>query len=132
MAQVYLASARGAAGFEKVVALKILGARQVGQAKMVASLLREAMIGVRLDHENVVQVLDCGEDAGRYFVAMEYVRGFPLTRVIANAGRRPIPIAVAAHIARTVAGALAYVHAFADEDGTPLGLLHGDVSPSNV
>jgi phosphate/phosphite/phosphonate ABC transporter binding protein len=132
MAQVYLASARGAAGFEKVVALKVLGARQVGKPAMVASLLREAMIGVRLDHENVVQVLDCGEDAGKYYVAMEYVRGFPLTRVIANSSRRPIPVAVAAHVARTVAGALAYVHAFAEQDGSPLGLIHGDVSPSNV
>lgn len=132
MAQVYLASARGAAGFEKIVALKILGARQLDDAAMVSSLLREAMIGVRLDHENVVQVLDCGEHEGRYFVAMEYVRGFPLSRVIASSERRPIPIGVAAHVARTVAGALGYVHAFAEEDGTPLGLIHGDVSPSNV
>jgi len=132
MGQVYLATARGAAGFEKVVALKVLGVCDQGNSTLALSLLREAMIGVRLEHENVVQVLDCGEDRGRYFVAMEYIRGFTLGHVIRHVGRGGMPIAVAAHVARTVAGALDFVHRFVELDGTPLGLIHGDVSPSNV
>lgn len=132
MGQVFLASARGPAGFEKVVALKMIGAQKQRDAALISGLLREAMIGVRLDHENVVQVLDCGEDAGHYFVAMEYVRGFTLSRIIRHSFSQPIPVGIAAYITRTLATALDYVHNFADEDGAPLGLIHGDVSPSNV
>ncbi len=134
MGQVYLASAQGAAGFEKVVALKLLSKRHTGDETLVRSLLREAMIGVRLDNERLVQVLDFGEEEGRYFIAMEYVRGFNLSHVIdyVASHKATLPLQVAVHIARTVADALAYIHKFADVKHRELGLIHGDVSPSNV
>ena len=134
MGQVYLASATGSAGFEKRVALKMLGAEQAMDAGLVRSLEREALIGVQLDHENLVQILDYGEHGGRAFIAMEYVRGFSLGSVIKHTkGQgRTIPIGILVHIARKVAEALNYMHHLVDGEGRPLELIHGDVSPSNV
>lgn len=134
MGEVHLASAQGAAGFQKMVALKVLGAKHVGDRHRLHSLLREAMIGVRLDHQHVVQVLDFGEDDGRYFIAMEYVRGFSLSDVIEHsvAHGPPVPLQSAIHVGRALANALDYVHGVTDAGGAPLGLIHGDVSPGNV
>ncbi len=134
MGEVHLARSRGPSGFKKLVALKLLGTRFKGDDARAESLLREALIGVQLDHENVVQVLDFGHADDQYFIVMEYVRGYSLGHVInyARQAGEPIPIDVVAHIARSVAEALHYVHQVRDVDGEPLLLVHGDVSPSNV
>jgi phosphate/phosphite/phosphonate ABC transporter binding protein len=134
MGEVYLASAKGAAGFEKLVTVKILR-RQVSQnPDRVRDLLREAFIGVRLDHENIVQVLDLGEHEGNYFLVMEYVRGFSLRELIAfhSEQSEPFPIRAVAHALRCVADALDYLHRVRGPHKKHLGLIHRDVSPSNV
>ena len=79
---MYLASSRGAAGFEKLVTVKILRKHVSHNPERVSDLMREAFIGVRLDHENIVQVFDLGEHEGMYFLVMEYVRGFSLREVV--------------------------------------------------
>src|SRR5437762_177444 len=81
MSDVYLAAAEGVAGFEKPVVVKMLRA----QGRHVLEVLREAFIGVALDHANIVQVLDVGEHEGRYFIVMEFVRGFTLAHVLEDA-----------------------------------------------
>lgn len=134
MGEVYLASSRGVAGFEKLVTVKILR-RQVSQnPDRVADLLREAFIGVRLDHENIVQVLDLGEHEGTYFLVMEYVRGFSLREVIAfHAEQKEIvPVRPIAHAIRCITDALDYLHKVRGPHKKHLGLIHRDVSPSNV
>lgn len=134
MGEVYLASSKGVAGFEKLVTVKILR-RQVSQnPDRVADLLREAFIGVRLDHENIVQVLDLGEDDGTYFLVMEYVRGFSLRDVISFHAEQnePMPVRPVAHALRCIADALDYVHRVRGPHKKPLNLIHRDVSPSNV
>ncbi len=134
MGEVHLASSQGAAGFEKLVALKLLASEHMADRRRLQSLLREAMIGVRLDHENVVQVLDFGEENGTYFIAMEYVRGFNLSDIIAHerVSGHAMPVRATVCVARAMARALDYVHQFGDRDGGSLGLVHGDVSPGNV
>ena len=135
MGEVHLASWQGAAGFERLVALKILGQRFADDKRRLARLVREAQLGVQLDHEHIVGILDLDVADGQYYVAMEHVRGFNLQQVIAYlAGNgEHLPVAVAVHIVRAVARALDYVHAFAGPTGTkPVGLIHGDVTPSNV
>jgi len=135
MGEVHLAKAVGTGGFEKLVALKILKPTGEASPKHVSSLQREAFIGVHLDHDNVVQILDYGEDDGQRYVAMEYVRGFSLDHVLNylhTGGGEPLDPAVVAHILRTVLGALEYVHGLKDPEGQPLDLIHGDVTPSNV
>jgi eukaryotic-like serine/threonine-protein kinase len=134
MGEVYLASAKGAAGFEKLVTVKILR-RQVSQnPDRVRDLLREAFIGVRLDHENIVQVLDLGEHEGNYFLVMEYVRGFSLRELIAfhSEQSEPFPIRPIVHALRCITEALDYLHRVRGPHKKHLGLIHRDVSPSNI
>jgi phosphate/phosphite/phosphonate ABC transporter binding protein len=134
MAEVHLAKAIGSGGFEKLVALKLLSPGSADRPANVDALQREALIGVHLDHDNVVQILDFGEDEGRTFVAMEYVRGFSLVDILRHGAAEGVslPIRTVVHIVRAVASALDYVHRLTDGTGQPLGLIHGDVSPSNV
>ncbi len=133
MGEVWLATAHGAAGFEKPVVLKLLRPKYAENPERTARLLREAFIGVGLDHSNLVSVLDLGLEGQHYYLAMEYVRGFHLGHYIAHATSEkiPMPVACAVHVARAVAAALDYVHHF-DAAGHAPGLMHRDVSPSNV
>ncbi len=134
MGEVYLASSRGAAGFEKLVTVKILRRQVSSNPDRVSDLLREAFIGVRLDHENIVQVLDLGEQEGTYFLVMEYVRGFSLRELIAFHAEQQqmLPIRPIAHALRCMADALDYVHRVRGPHKKHLGLIHRDVSPSNI
>lgn len=134
MGEVYLANSKGVAGFEKLVTVKILRRQVSTNPDRVSDLLREAFIGVRLDHENIVQVLDLGEQDGTYHLVMEYVRGFSLREVIAFHAEQhePIPIRPVAHALRCVADALDYVHRVRGPHKKHLGLIHRDVSPSNI
>jgi serine/threonine-protein kinase len=128
MGEVYLATAQGAAGFTRPVAVKVLRPGAASDPDKIRRLLREARLGGELDHEHLVQVLDLGEEDGRWYVAMEYVRGYTLGHVIAYVAQHEesIPIQAAVHVVRAVASALAHLH-----DAQP-GLMHRDVSPSNV
>jgi eukaryotic-like serine/threonine-protein kinase len=134
MGEVYLASSRGAAGFEKLVTVKILRKQVSTNPDRVSDLLREAFIGVRLDHENIVQVLDLGEQDGTYFLVMEYVRGYSLRELIAFHAEQKemLPIRPIAHALRCMADALDYVHRVRGPHKKHLGLIHRDVSPSNI
>lgn len=134
MGEVYLANSLGVAGFEKLVTVKILRRHVSQSAERVADLLREAFIGVRLDHENIVQVLDLGEHEGTYFLVMEYVRGFSLRDVISFTSEHgePMPIRPVVHAVRCIADAIDYTHRVRGPHKKPLGLIHRDVSPSNI
>jgi serine/threonine-protein kinase len=134
MGEVYLANAKGVAGFEKLVTVKILRRQVSENPERVSDLLREAFIGVRLDHENIVQVLDLGEHEGTYFLVMEYVRGFSLREVISfHADQREvIPIRPIVHALRCVADSIDYLHRVRGPHKKHLGLIHRDVSPSNI
>ena len=131
---MYLASSRGAAGFEKLVTVKILRKQISHNVDRVSDLMREAFIGVRLDHENIVQVFDLGEHEGTYFLVMEYVRGFSLREVISFTAehREPLGFRPIVHAIRCVADSLDYLHRVRGPHRKPLGLIHRDVSPSNI
>lgn len=133
MGEVYLARAIGPAGFEKTCALKLLNPQLSDDPARVRELLREALIGVELNHPNVVEVLDLGCEDGRHFVAMEYVRGYSLSRVLdyARSDER-MPIESAVHVACAIADALEYLHEATGPGGSRLGLMHGDVSATNI
>ena len=134
MGEMYLARAQGAAGFEKLVTAKILRRHVSASRDRITDLLREAFIGVRLDHENIVQVLDLDEHDGAYFIVMEYVRGFALRELITSFSARGerLPVRAVAHVGRCIADALEYVHRVRGPQRRPLGLIHRDVSPSNI
>jgi serine/threonine-protein kinase len=129
MAEVFLAVAYGASGFEKRVALKTLLPELVGNGELERLLIEEARLGARLSHRNLVQVHDLGIDDGAYYVRMDYVDGLDLGTLLA--ARLPgAPLALL--VAEEVATALDYVHRAVDDAGRPLGLVHRDVSPHNV
>jgi serine/threonine-protein kinase len=129
MAQVYLARVFGASGFEALVAIKALLPAFRGAGEYERLLIEEARLGARLRHRNLVAVHDLGVDQGVYHVCMEYVDGADLATL---AARKAVPPGLALLIAEEIAHALEYVHRLADERGRPLGLVHRDVSPSNI
>jgi serine/threonine-protein kinase len=100
-------------------------------AEFVSMFTDEARILGALYHQNVVQALDFGEHEGKLFLVLEHLEGPSLSRVLLGS---PYGIAapIAAYIGREICCALDYVHTFKDTDGTPLGLIHRDVTPSNV
>lgn len=130
---MHLGCSHGAAGFEKLVAIKVLKSELTRDPEQAKYLREEAHIGVGLEHQNIVQIYDLGHEADSYFVVMEYIRGFSLAKTLAylSKGGERIPVAVSAHIFRGLASALDYVHAQEAPDGGP-PLCHGDVSAANV
>ncbi len=131
MAELYLARQLGAAGYEKVVALKRVLPHLAEDPKFVEMFLNEARLAAGLNHSAIAQVMDFGTDAGEHYMTLEYVHGRSVFQLLREAGRA-LPRAVALTVAHEVAGALHYAHERCGPDGRPLGLVHRDVSPSNV
>jgi eukaryotic-like serine/threonine-protein kinase len=134
MAEVFRAIMPGAEGFKRTLVIKKILSRLSDSAKFVDMFVREARIGSLLNHPNIVQVYDFGNVDGHYFLAMEYVRGRDVLAIIRRLRdmKRPFPLGVAAHIAHEVAACLGYAHGLTGSDGRSLGIVHRDVSPSNV
>jgi serine/threonine-protein kinase len=134
MADVYLAVAIGPAGFNKLLVIKRLRQSLEGEPEVRAMFLDEARLAARLNHRNVVQTNEVGVVDEQYFIAMEYLDGQPLNRVFARARqeKRPVPLGVALHILCDVLAGLQYAHDLADYDGSPLHVVHRDISPQNV
>ena len=129
MAEVWLAQAHGASGFERKVALKLLLPELREHPRMLRALIEEARLGARLQHRNLVQVHDLAVADGIYFLRLDYVEGIDLRTLLART--RPSP-GLALLIAEEIVLALDYLHRARDDDGRPLGLVHRDVSPGNV
>ncbi len=128
--EVLLAVAHGAGGFEKRVALKVLREELRGDAEYERLLLEEAKMAARFDHPNLVGVHDVGLSHGVYWVRMDWVDGADLGALMGSGGMVPEGVALA--VAHGVSEALAYLHGLKDEAGRSYGLVHRDVSPTNV
>jgi eukaryotic-like serine/threonine-protein kinase len=134
MAQVYEANRIGPHGFTKRVALKRILPAIARDPAFVRMFIEEAKLAARLEHPNIVQVFDFGEDMGELFLAMELVDGSSVTHVLRTlaAQGQAVPLEVALHIASQAARALCYAHNACDKEGKPLGIVHRDVSPANL
>ncbi|HEU5055991.1 MAG TPA: serine/threonine-protein kinase, partial [Kofleriaceae bacterium] len=134
MAEVYLARASGIEGFEKNVVIKRLKPELAERPWATELFLQEARIAATLEHPQIAQVHDVGAEGGSYFFAMELVRGQDLRMMLRTARRagRRFPLEVAIRIVAELCGALHYAHEKCGPEGVPLGLVHRDVSPSNV
>jgi eukaryotic-like serine/threonine-protein kinase len=85
-----------------------------------------------MNHPNVVQTSEVGEDGGRYFICMEYLEGQTLSRLLKKTIDGSLPLAARLEIMCQMLEGLSYLHSFSDLDGTPLGLVHRDISPNNI
>nr|MBA3455767.1 protein kinase [Deltaproteobacteria bacterium] len=134
MAEVYKVKTVGIAGFEKIQALKRILPGSAREGRFIRSFIDEARIAVELTHRNIVQVFDFGKADGELFLAMELIEGKDLRTAMSQAVARDLlpPIPVAAYIIAEVAAGLDYAHRKTDGYGGALGIVHCDVSPSNV
>ncbi|MBX3228868.1 MAG: protein kinase [Labilithrix sp.] len=132
MARVYLALSKRAAGFSKLIVLKVL--RQSGEEdpELRRMFLDEARVAALLSHPNVVQTYEAGEDAGELYLAMEYLEGKALSQILAGDGFEQIDRDVHLHVIAEGLLGLHYAHDLADVDGRPLHVVHRDVSPQNL
>ena len=134
-ARVDLARIDRAYNFQRHVVIKRPLEHLRGDAKAGESLRREARLGGRLRHPNLVSVLDAGRQDGYDYLVLEYVHGGSLRTFMQHddsARVHDVPLEVALAIVRDVARGLHEAHELADETGAPLGLVHRDVSPGNV
>ena len=133
MGTVYLALVRGPGEFRKLLVVKELRRELTQREGFVAMFMDEARLAARLDHPNVVQTLEVGEEAGRHFLAMEYLDGQPLSTLIQRLKETSaLPLAVHIQILCEVLAGLHYAHELHDYDGRSLHVVHRDVSPQNV
>ncbi|WP_446651804.1 protein kinase domain-containing protein [Archangium violaceum] len=104
------------------------------EPEFVQMFLDEARIAAQLHHPNIVQLFGLGKIGESIFIAMEYLEGVDLRRILAEEAKftASVPYAVAARICAQVASGLEYAHNSKGVDGRPLGLIHRDVSPQNV
>jgi eukaryotic-like serine/threonine-protein kinase len=134
MATVHRAIERGTEGFERVVALKRLLHHLAEDEEFVRAFVREAKLASLLRHVSIVQIYELGRVGPSYFISMEYIPGRDL-RVILRQARRACgapPIEVALALLNELLDALDYAHNQRGSDGRPLGIVHRDISPSNL
>jgi eukaryotic-like serine/threonine-protein kinase len=133
MADVFLGAAAGPAGFNKLVVIKKLrnGTEDPGLVEM---FLDEARLAARLNHPNIVHTYEVDESPEGYLLVMEYLEGQSLRRLAKALRTRDgrFDYVMAAHLVGDVLEGLHYVHEMRDYDGSPLGIVHRDVSPQNI
>lgn len=134
MATVHRAETTGIEGFRRPVALKRMLPHVASNDDLVRSFVREARLASYLRHANVAQTYDLGKVDDIYFIAMELVVGRTLRDVLRLCAKHSIliPIPIALNILTQVCDALDYAHNLTDDSGAALGIIHRDVSPSNV
>ncbi|MGE6757968.1 protein kinase domain-containing protein [Corallococcus interemptor] len=135
MAETWRAQLVGDAGVTKPVLIKKVLPEYANDEAFISMFISEARISATLSHGNVAQVFDFGRVDGEYFLAMEFVDGQPLHRVLKRAMKSELaglPIPVAVFIAMEMCRGLHYAHTRMDSSGRPLGIVHRDISPDNV
>jgi serine/threonine-protein kinase len=131
MADIFLAVARGPAGFNKLVVVKKTRRDLVAEGDVLAMFLDEARLAARMNHPNVVQTHEIGQEGDGYFIAMEYLDGQPFSRVLSRLQRR-VPLALQIRVLTDTLAGLHHAHELRDFDGTALNVVHRDATPQNV
>jgi eukaryotic-like serine/threonine-protein kinase len=131
MGTVYLARITGDGGFRRLFAIKVLRSHLSRSDEATQMLLKEARIASRVDHPNIVSVVDVGSHEGQPYIVMDYVTGCSLADLLKSSSSRASTAAAVSIILDTLAG-LHAAHTLADDDGIELDVIHHDVSPHNV
>ncbi len=135
MAAVYVARAKGVAGFERLVAIKVLHPHLAYEEEFISMFLDEARLAARIRHPNVVPTLDISDTEGDgFFLVMEYIEGDHFGSVLGAAAKEGerLPTPIVCKVLIDALGGLGAAHELTDENGEPLKLVHRDISPHNV
>jgi len=134
MGEIFLAKVGEIQGMEKLCIIKKVLPQLAEDQGFIRRFVDEAQIAIKLQHANIAPVYEVGVVGGEYFLAMEYVDGRDLRRVMSRiheVGHR-VGADLALYVVREIANGLAYAHRRTDDAGTDLGIVHCDVSPPNV
>jgi eukaryotic-like serine/threonine-protein kinase len=134
MATVWLARLRGKRGFEKLFAIKTIKTELIHDVRFQEMFLDEARIASGIQHPNVAQILDLGEQDDVLYIVMEWVDGESLARIRRLAAKRgaTLPLGIALRVIADACGGLHAAHKLHDQSGKSLGIVHRDVSPQNI
>jgi serine/threonine protein kinase len=134
MATVFLARALGAAGFHRLVAIKLLHAHVAADQQFIAMFLDEARLAARIRHPNVVPTVDLQDGPEGHYLVMEYVEGDSLLGLLRQSAKnnKPMPAGIAIRVVLDALAGLHAAHELTGDQGEPLHLVHRDVSPHNI
>jgi serine/threonine-protein kinase len=134
MAELFLARAETELGATRLVVVKLILPAFAEDPRFADMLIHEAKLAAQLSHRHIVQVHDLGRGEGHLFIAMEYVEGFDLNSLLRLCTEKGVglPLEHALGILADILEGLDYAHRRTADDGDPLGIVHRDVSPSNV
>lgn len=132
MAFVHLAVVRGVEGVRKLVVLKSVRPELVADSRARSMFIAEARLAATFNHPNIVHTFEVVVLQDRPVMVMEYLEGQPFSHVVWRSSGDALSLDLKLHVIKEVLDGLEYVHNFSDLDGTPLNLVHRDISPQNV
>jgi eukaryotic-like serine/threonine-protein kinase len=134
MAEIFLARAQTELGGSRLCVVKQIIPSFSAHKRFSEMLIHEAKLAARLDHANIVKVFDLGRADDELYIAMEYIEGFDLTELLQRCTKSKIamPLEFALGVVCSTLRGLDYAHRRTSDAGEPLGIVHRDVSPSNV
>ncbi len=134
MGEIFLAKIGEIAGFEKFVIIKKILPQLAANDDFIVRFIDEAQVAIKLNHVSIAQVFEVGRVDGEYFLAIEYIEGRDLRRLLRRCREmhRRLPVDLCLFIAREVASGLAYAHRRTGPKGQALALVHCDISPPNI
>lgn len=134
MAELYRAKITGLQGFEKLIAIKRILPHLAAEDELVKAFIEEAKLAALLQHLNIIQIYDFGSMDGAYFIAMEYLFGKDLQKIVSNSRIKKLPISLgnALYVTSQICDGLDYAHSLKDLQGNPLNIIHRDISPQNI
>lgn len=134
MGEIFLARLEGAAGFEKLFVVKRILPHLADDARFRQMLIAEARLASKLSHANICQVYELGETDGQLYIVMEYLEGVTLLPLLRKKSREQaeLEFGFVGGVIQQATDALHFAHELKDRDGEALGIVHRDVTPSNV
>lgn len=134
MGEIFLARLEGAAGFEKLVVVKRILPHLADDARFRQMLIAEARIASKMAHSNICQVHELGETDGQLYIVMEYLEGVSLLPLLRRQSKEAVSLdyGLVGGIMQQTSDALHYAHELRDRGGEILGIVHRDVTPSNI
>ncbi len=134
MAELFLAEVAGAHGFAKTVVIKRILPHLAADEKFTEMFIAEAKLTAQLAHPKIAQTLELGTEDKQLFIVMEYIEGFDVLAMLRECAHRQVrvPAEISVYIVKEVLDALDFAHKLGSSTGETLGIVHRDVSPSNV